>query len=218
MKQISIIILVSLCFMQISFAQSTTKNIEQPATTISRFPIPDINDLPEDLKAKFVAAQDRLGFVPNVFFALAHRPDEFRAFFAYNQALMKNKSGLTASEKEMIIIATSNDNGCLYCVMSHGAKLRIFSKRTTISEQIAVNYREAEITKREKAMLDFAMKVSTNSKSINEDDFKILRTHEFSDEDIWDIAGITAFFGLSNRMMNVLKVKADEEFYMMGRK
>lgn len=217
MKQVILSIILCFCFLQITFAQTKTGEIEQADKSISRFSIPDVNDLPEDIKEKFIAAQKKLGFVPNVLFALAHRPDEFRAFLTYSQAIMNRKSGLTASEKEMIIIATSNDNGCLYCVMSHGAKLRIFSKRLTISEQIAVNYREADITEREKAMLDFAMKISTNSKSVSEDNFKILRTHGFSDEDIWDIAGITAFFGLSNRMMNVLKVRPNEEFYMMGR-
>lgn len=218
MKQISFILLLVLGCTNISFAQTSTEKIEQADASISRFPIPNINDLPKDIQSKFLATQKRLGFVPNVLFALAHRPEQFRAFFSYDHAIMKQKSGLSAAEKEMIIVATSNNNGCLYCVMSHGAKLRIFSKRSTIAEQVAVNYREADITDREKAMLDFAMKVSTDSKSVNENDFQTLRQHSFSNEDIWDIAAITSFFGLSNRMMNVLKVKADEEFYTMGRK
>lgn len=217
MNKVVYLIITALCFTYISYGQNTINEIQQPDTNISRYPVPNVNDLPKDIKQQFIKTQDRLGFVPNVLFALAHRPNEFRAFFAYNNAIMNKESGLSAADKEMIIIATSNENGCLYCVMSHGAKLRVVSKRTTISEQIAVNYREADISSREKAMLDFAMKVSTDSKSINHKDFEALHIHGFTNEDIWDIAGITSFFGLSNRMMNFAKVRADEEFYMMGR-
>ena len=209
-----VLLSISLFLTTATFAQ---KAIEQAEKNISRYPVPEVNDLPDDIKQQFIKTQERLGFVPNVLFALAHRPDEFRAFFAYNNALMNKESDLSDAEKEIIIVATSNPNGCLYCVMSHGAKLRVITKRTTIAEQIAVNYREADITEREKAMIDFAMKVSTDSKSINHNDFEALHVHGFSDEDIWDIAGITAFFGLSNRMMNFAKVRADDEFYMMGR-
>lgn len=218
MMKKTMLISLSLILTVLCCAQTATAiTIDQPDNNISRYPIPEVNDLPDDIKQQFVKTQERLGFVPNVLFALAHRPAEFRAFFAYNNALMNKESGLSAAEKEMIIIATSNPNGCLYCVMSHGAKLRVITKKTTLSEQIAVNYREADITPREKAMLDFALKVSTDSKSINHQDFEALHVHNFSDEDIWDIAGITAFFGLSNRMMNFAKVRADDEFYMMGR-
>ncbi len=184
---------------------------------ISRYPVPEINDLPEDIKETILAFQEQMGFVPNVLMALAHRPAEFRAFLAYNDALMNKESGLTAAEKEMIIVAFSNYNGCTYCVMSHGAALRLETKNPNIAEQVAVNYHEADITPRQKAMIDFAMKVTKDSRSINEADFETLRTHGFSDEDIWDIAGITAFFNLSNRMMNFAAVHPDDEFYMMGR-
>lgn len=162
--------------------------------------------------------KEKLGFIPNVLMALAHRPDEFRAFLAYNAALMNKESGLSAADKEMIIVAHSNYNGCQYCVQSHGAVLRLETGNPTISDQVAVNYLEADITPRQKAMIDFAMKVTTDSRAINEGDFESLRSHGFSDEDIWDIAGITAFFNLSNRMMNFAAIRPDDEFYMMGRK
>ena len=184
---------------------------------ISRYPVPEINELPEDIKAAILDFQEKLGFIPNVLIALAHRPDEFRAFLAYNNALMNRESGLSAAEKEMIIVAHSTYNGCIYCVASHGAILRLETKAPTISDKVAVNYHEADITSRQKAMIDFAMKVTRNSRSINEEDFEILRTHGFSDEDIWDIAGITSFFNLSNRMMNFMAVRPDDEFYKMGR-
>lgn len=188
----------------------TTKNI-------SRYPVPQMNELPEDIKQTFLAVQEQMGFIPNVLFALAHRPAELRAFLAYNEALTNKESGLTPADREMIIIAHSNYNGCTYCVMSHGAALRLATNNQTIADQIAVNYLEADITPRQKAMIDFAMKVTTDSRSINEEDFKGLRNYGFSDEDIWDIAGLTAFYNLSNRMMNFAAVRPDDEFYMMGR-
>lgn len=184
---------------------------------ISRYPVPELNDMPEDIKETILGFKEQLGFIPNVLVALAHRPDEFRAFLAYNNALMGKESGLTPAEKEMLIIAHSNHNGCSYCVQSHGAALRVATGNPTIADQIAVNYKEADITPRQKAMIAFAMKVTNDSRSINEEDFETLRPHGFSDEDIWDIAGITAFFNLSNRMMNFAAIRPDDEFYMMGR-
>ena len=170
------------------------------AKNISRYPVPQLNDLPEDIKETVLAFQEKLGFIPNVLMALAHRPDEFRAFLAYNNAVMNKESGLTAADREMIILAHSCHNGCVYCVASHGAVLRLETGDPTISDKVAVNYREADLTPRQTAMLDFTM-----------------RTHGFSDEDIWDIAAITSFFNLSNRMMNFLAVHPDDEFYAMGR-
>ncbi len=186
-------------------------------SSISRYPVPKINELPDDLKETVLAVQEKAGFVPNVFLALAHRPDEMRAFFAYHDALMERDSGLSKAEREMIVVATSNDNGCLYCVMAHGAILRVRAKNAQIADQVAVNYRKADITPRQKAMLDFAMKVSKNSRSIADDDFETLRGHGFTDDDIWDIAGITAFFGLSNRMANFMSMRPNDEFFAMGR-
>lgn len=184
---------------------------------ISRYPVPDIKDLPEDIKEKVLAVQEKSGFVPNVFLALAHRPDEFRAFFTFHDALMEKESGLSKADREMIVVATSADNGCQYCVAAHGAILRIRAKNPLISDQVAVNYRKADITPRQMAMLDFALKVSNDSKSVCAGDFKVLRDHDFSDEDIWDIAGITAFFGLSNRMANFTAMRPNDEFYTLGR-
>jgi uncharacterized peroxidase-related enzyme len=161
--------------------------------------------------------QEKAGFVPNVFLALAHRPDEFRAFFAYHDALLLRESGLSKGEKEMIIVATSGANGCLYCVVAHGAILRIYEKAPLVADQVAVNYRKADITPRQKAMLDFAMKVCLDSATVGEADFAVLREHGFSDEDAWDIAGITGLFGLSNRMANVASIRPNDEFYLMGR-
>lgn len=187
------------------------------ANNISRYPVPELNDLPDDIRETILGFQEKLGFIPNVLIALAHRPDEFRAFLAYNNAVMGKESGLTAAEKEMIIIAHSNHNGCVYCVASHGAVLRLETGDPTISEKVAVNYHEADITPRQKAMIAFAMKVTTDSRSINKADFETLRDHGLSDEDIWDIAAITAFFNLSNRMMNFAAIRPDDEFYAMGR-
>ena len=187
---------------------------------ISRFPVPALAELPDDVRAKILEVQEKAGFVPNVFLTLAHRPDEFRAFFAYHDALLLRATGpegLTKGEKEMIIVATSGANGCLYCVVAHGALLRIYEKAPLLADQLATNYLKADITPRQKAMLDFAMKVCTASYAVVDDDFAQLRAHGFSDEDAWDIAGITALFGLSNRMANVTSMRPNDEFYLMGR-
>jgi uncharacterized peroxidase-related enzyme len=184
---------------------------------ISRFPVPELNTLPDDVRQKILDVQEKAGFVPNVFLALAHRPDEFRAFFAYHDALLLRESGLGKGEKEMIIVATSGANNCLYCVVAHGAILRIYEKAPLVADQVAVNYRKADITPRQKAMLDFAMKVCLDSATVGEADFAALREHGFSDEDTWDIAGITGLFGLSNRMANVASIRPNDEFYLMGR-
>ena len=180
---------------------------------ISRYPTPDINTLPEDIKAKILAVQEKAGFIPNVFLVLAHRPAEFRAFFAYHDALMEKDSGLSKADMEMIVTTTSGANNCQYCVVSHGAILRIRAK----DPLIAVNYHKADISPRQTAMLDFAMKVSLDAKSICDGDFEILMAHGLSEEDIWDIAAITAFFGLSNRMANFTSMRPNDEFYTMGR-
>ena len=182
-----------------------------------RFPTPSIDKLPEDIRARILAVQEKSGFVPNVFLTLAHRPEEFRAFFAYHDALMERDSGLTKAEREMIVVATSSANQCHYCVIAHGAILRIRAKNPEIADQIAVNYRKADITPRQRAMLDFAMKVSVEANRIGEQDFTDIANHGFSDEDIWDIAAISAFFALSNRMANVTAMRPNDEFYMMGR-
>ncbi len=184
---------------------------------INRFPIPEIKDLPEDIRDRILAVQEKAGFVPNVFLAFSRRPDEFRAFFAYHDALMDKESGLTQADREMIIVATSNENGCLYCVIAHGAVLRIRAKNALIADQVAVNYRKADITPRQTAMLDFAMKVCLRSNEVGQDDYDTLYNHGFSDEDIWDIGAITAFFGLSNRMVNVTGMRPNVEFYTMAR-
>jgi len=184
---------------------------------ISRFPVPALADLPADIRAKILEVQEKSGFVPNVFLAFAHRPDEFRAFFAYHDALMLKPSGLTKGEKEMVVVATSGANECLYCVVAHGAILRIYEKNPLVADQVAVNYRKADITPRQKAMLDFAMKVCLDSRSIGEADYAALRAHGFTDEDAWDIAGITALFGLSNRMANATSMRPNDEFYLLGR-
>ena len=188
--------------------------MEQP---ISRYPVPRLEDLPEDIRARIRAVQEKSGFVPNVFLALAHRPEEFRAFFAYHDALMERKSGLTKAEREMIVVATSNANQCQYCVVAHGAILRIRAKDPLVSDQVAINYRKADISPRQKAMLDFAMKVAFESYAVGDSDFAALRSHGFSDEDIWDIGAIAAFFALSNRMANLTSMRPNEEFYLMGR-
>ena len=185
--------------------------------SISRFPVPELADLADDVRTKILAVQEKAGFVPNVFLAFAHRPDEFRAFFAYHDALLLRDSGLTKGEKEMVIVATSGANHCLYCVVAHGALLRIYEKKPLVADQVAVNYRKADISSRQKAMLAFAMKVCDDSASLGEADFAALREHGFSDEDAWDIAGITALFGLSNRMANFTSMRPNDEFYLMGR-
>jgi uncharacterized peroxidase-related enzyme len=187
----------------------------QPAA--NRFPTPAIEKLPEDIRTRLLAVQEKSGFVPNVFLTLAYRPDEFRAFFAYHDALMDKDGGLTKAEREMIVVATSSANQCQYCVIAHGAILRIRAKNPLIADQIAVNYRKAGITPRQRAMLDFAMKVATESQLISDADFAALAGHGFSDDDIWDIAAIAAFFALSNRMANVTGMRPNDEFYMLGR-
>ena len=189
-----------------------------PTAPISRYPVPEIAELPEDLRARILAVQEKAGFVPNVFLALAHRPDEFRAFFAYHDALMlKEEGSLTKGDREMIVTTTSAANQCLYCVVAHGAILRIRAKNPLVADQVATNYRKADITPRQKAMLAFAMKVATNSVAIDDDDFASLRAQNFSDEDIWDIGAIAAFFALSNRMANLTTMRPNAEFYAMGR-
>lgn len=185
---------------------------------MDRYPAPEINDLPDDIKAKVLEVQEKAGFVPNVFLALARRPAEWRAFFAYHDALMlKEEGSLTKGDREMIVTATSAANQCLYCVVAHGAILRIYEKKPLVADQVAVNHRKADISPRQKAMLDFAMKVCLRSHEINDDDFAPLHGHGFSDEDIWDIAAITAFFGLSNRMASFSNMMPNPEFYLMGR-
>ncbi|MDZ4355429.1 MAG: peroxidase-related enzyme [Variovorax sp.] len=185
---------------------------------MNRYPAPDINDLPDNIKAKVLEVQAKAGFVPNVFLALARRPAEWRAFFAYHDALMlKEEGSLTKGEREMIVTTTSAANHCLYCVVAHGAILRIYEKKPLVADQVAVNHHKADIPPRQKAMLDFAMKVCLNSHEVNDDDFPPLHAHGFSDEDIWDIAAITAFFGLSNRMASFSNMQPNPEFYLMGR-
>ena len=190
---------------------------EVSAAPISRYPVPDMDDLPGDIVERILAVEEKSGFVPNVFLTLAHRPEEFRAFFAYHDALMEKESGLSKAEREMIVVATSSDNDCLYCVVAHGAILRIRAKNPLAADQVATNYLKADLTERQKAMLTFAMKVSQDARSIGDHDFQTLREHGFSDEDIWDIAGITAFFALSNRMANFISMRPNDEFYSMGR-
>ncbi len=184
---------------------------------ISRYPVPALADLPEDLRARILAVQEKAGFVPNVFLALAHRPAEFRAFFAYHDALMEKDVGLTKAEREMIVVATSGANQCLYCVVAHGAILRIRAKNPRVADQVAVNYRKAEITPRQKAMLAFAMKVATDSGALDDSDHDALRAHGFDAEDIWDIGAIAAFFGLSNRIANLISMRPNDEFHLLGR-
>src|SRR5438128_10866924 len=184
---------------------------------ISRFPVPRLDVLPEDIRARILAVQEKAGFIPNVFLVLAHRPDEFRAFFAYHDALMEKGGKLTKAEREMIVVATSAANQCQYCVVAHGAILRIRAKNPLIADQVAVNYRKADITPRQRAMLDFAMKVSRAAEEISEADFAAAAAHGFSDDDIWDIAAIAGFFALSNRIANVTGMRANDEFYLMGR-
>ena len=187
-------------------------------TTTPRYPMPDLNTLPEDIRAKILEVQEKSGFIPNVFLAFARRPAEWRAFFAYHDALMLKEDGsLTKGDREMIITTTSAANQCVYCVVAHGAILRIYEKKPLVADQVAVNYRKADITPRQRAMLDFAMKVCERSHEIEEADFAPLHAHGFSDEDIWDIAAITAFFGLSNRMASFASMMPNPEFYLLGR-
>ena len=186
-------------------------------SSAKRFPTPPLDKLPDDIRTRILAVQEKSGFVPNVFLTLARRPDEFRAFFAYHDALMDKEGGLSKAEREMIVVATSAANQCQYCVIAHGAILRIRAKNPLIADQIAINYRKADITPRQRAMLDFAMKVSREAEEVSENDFVALSAHGFSDEDVWDIAAISAFFALSNRMANFTGMRANDEFYLMGR-
>ena len=184
---------------------------------ISRFPVPAIADLPEDVRARILEVQEKAGFVPNIFLVLARRPDEFRAFFAYHDALMLKEGSLSKAEREMIVVATSGANQCLYCVVAHGAILRIYEKDRFIADKVAVNHRRADLTPRRRAMLDFAMKVALQSGEVEDPDFARLREHGFTDEDAWDIAAIAAFFAMSNRMANAVGMQPNDEFYLMGR-
>lgn len=184
---------------------------------VSRFEVPSIDRMPQDIRERIVEVQEKSGFIPNVFLVLAHRPDEFRAFFAYHDALMDKPGNLSKAEKEMIVVATSNLNQCQYCVIAHGAILRIRAKNPLIADQVAVNYRKADITDRQKAMLDFAIKVSQEAHTVVDADFARLAAHGFSEEDAWDISAIAAFFGLSNRLANVTSMRPNDEFYTMGR-
>jgi uncharacterized peroxidase-related enzyme len=188
----------------------------------TRYPAPEINDLPDDIKAKVLEVQEKAGFVPNVFLAFARRPAEWRAFFAYHDALMVpesvgRESGLTKGEREMIVTTTSAANKCLYCVVAHGAILRIYEKKPLVADQVAINHRKADISPRQRAMLDFALKVCDHSDQLEDADLAALHAHGFNDEDIWDIAAITAFFGLSNRMASFSGMMPNPEFYLMGR-
>ena len=185
---------------------------------ISRFPVPELTDIPEDLRIRMLDVQQKAGFIPNVFLTLAHRPDECRAFFAYHDALMlKDTPALNKAEREMIVVATSGANDCVYCVVAHGAILRIYTKNPRIADQVAINHRKAEITDKQTAMLDFAMKVCLRSNEIDEADFVVLRAFGFAEDDIWDIGSITAFFGMSNRLANMSSMRPNDEFYLMGR-
>jgi uncharacterized peroxidase-related enzyme len=184
---------------------------------ISRFPLAELDTLPEDVRARILAVQEKAGFVPNVFLALAHRPAEFRAFFDYHDALMEKDVGLTKAEREMIVVATSGANNCLYCVVAHGAILRIRAKNPRLADQLATNHRKAEITPRQRALLDYAMKIALRAQEVSDEDFAALRAHGFDDDAIWDIGAITAFFGMSNRIVNFASIAPNDEFYLMGR-
>jgi uncharacterized peroxidase-related enzyme len=186
--------------------------------SISRFPVPELKSLPEDVRTRILAVQEKSGFVPNVFLALAHRPDEFRAFFAYHDALMEKEGGLTKAEREMIVVATSGANQCQYCVVAHGAILRIRARNPYVADQVAVNYRKADITPRQKAMLDFAMKVALQAEQVGDTDYAILREHGWSEADAWDIGAIAAFFAMSNRLANMASIRPNDEFYLLGRR
>ncbi len=187
------------------------------ASVISRFSVPRLEEMPDDVRARILKVQEKSGFIPNVFLVLAHRPEEFRAFMAYHDTLMDKSGGLSKAEREMIVVATSAANQCQYCVIAHGAILRVRAKNPLVADQIAVNYRKADITPRQKAMLDFAMKVALHSPTVGDDDFADMRRQGFTDEDIWDIAAIAAFFALSNRMANVTGMRPNDEFYKLGR-
>jgi len=184
---------------------------------ISRFPVPTLEQMPEDIRARILKVQEKSGFIPNVFLMLAYRPEEFRAFMAYHDALMDKEAGLSKAEREMIVVAVSAANQCQYCVVAHGAILRIRARNPLLADQVAANYRKADITPRQRAMLDFGMMVSQRANEVGEAESVDLRAHGFTDDDIWDIAAIAAFFGMSNRMANVTSLRPNEEFYALGR-
>ena len=184
---------------------------------ISRFPVPRLEDIPEDLRERIIAIQEKTGFIPNVFLTLAHRPEELRAFFAYHDALLEKESGLSKADREMIIVATSASNSCQYCIVAHGAILRIRAKNPLIADQVAINYRKADISPRERAMLDFAVKVATDSEKVSDEDIADVLAQGFSQEDVWDMGAIAAFFALSNRMANLTSMRPNDEFYSMAR-
>jgi len=188
-----------------------------PARPVSRYPVPALDTLPEDVRARILEVQEKAGFVPNIFVALAHRPDEFRAFFAYHDALMLREGGLSKAEREMIVVATSGANDCLYCIVAHGAILRVYAKDPLVADQVAINYRRADITPRQKAMLAFALKVALRSHELGSDDFEALAAHGFSAEDAWDIGAIAAYFAMSNRMADLMGLRPNEQFYLLGR-
>src|SRR5471030_715357 len=194
-----------------------SRNLPMTQPTAQRFPVPAIDALPEDIRTRLLAVHEKSGFVPNFFLTLAHRPDEFRAFFAYHDALMDKEGGLSKAEREMIVVATSSANGCQYCIVAHGAILRIRAKNPLIADQIAANYRKADITPRQRAMLDFALAVALRSAEVDDGDGATLREHGFSEDDIWDIAAIAAFFAMSNRIANVMSLRPNDEFYTLGR-
>ena len=195
----------------------TDRDMTASASPSSRYPAPDLADLPDDIRARILAVEEKSGFVPNVFLVLARRPDEFRAFFAYHDALMEKPGNLTKAEREMIVVATSGLNQCQYCVVAHGAILRIRAKNALIADQVAINYRKADITPRQKAMLDFAVKVSQAAQEVGDADFEALVAHGFTPEDAWDIAAISSFFAMSNRLANATSMRPNEEFYALGR-
>jgi len=184
---------------------------------ISRFNVPDLDDLPEDIRERILAVQEKAGFIPNIFLALAHRPEEFRAFFSYHDTLMEKSEGLSKADREMIVVATSGVNQCIYCVVAHGAILRIREKNPLIADQVATNYRKADISQRQRLMLDFAVKISTQAHEIGDSDIAVLSEHGFTDDEIWDIGAITALFALSNRLANMADIKPNAEFYTLGR-
>ena len=191
--------------------------IHMTALPISRYPVPKLEDMPEDIRARMLEVQEKAGFIPNVFLTLAHRPAEWRAFFAYHDALMERDSGLTKAEREMIVVATSGANDCHYCIVAHGAILRIYAKNPLVADQVAANYRKADITPRQKAMLTFALKVSLRSSELVDEDYATVRSHGFSDEDVWDIGAIAAFFAMSNRIANLISMRPNDEFHLLGR-
>ena len=199
------------------FNKLLNKTNQMTTKPISRFPVPELKDLPQDIQERIMRVQEKSGFVPNVFLVLAQRPEEFRSFFSYHDALMEKEGGLTKGEREMIVVATSGLNQCTYCVVAHGAIVRIREKNPILADQLATNYRKADITPKQKAMLDFAVKVTLNSAEINDADYEKMREQGFSNDEIWDTGAISAFFALSNRMANLTSMRPNDEFYLLGR-